>query len=111
MLTASYMSVLLKFTYTLYHEVDVVNNLVKRASRESLPFWTPGSVSFFGFAYTPILSKPDFPILCFTRFFTLDTPWLFLDCACRVLHLFKILNLQSTNVFSTPTKEELQLLL
>ena len=58
---------------------------VRHASRERLPFRTPGSVSRFG---TCLCSNcwDRIPRTChvFTRFFTLNTPWYFLDFAFKV---------------------------
>ena len=54
------------------------------ASRECLPFWTPGSVPHFGDLLMLQLLRPVFPKApCLSRFFTLNTSWYFLDIAFK----------------------------
>ena len=60
---------------------------VWHTSRERLPFWTPDSVPFFG---TCLCSNcwDQISRTChvFTRLFTLNTPWYFLDFPSVELH-------------------------
>ena len=58
---------------------------VWHASRERLPFRTPGSVPYFGTCWCSNCWD-QIPRTChvFTRLFTSNTPWYFLDFACLV---------------------------
>ena len=60
------------------------------ASRERLPFRTPGSVPLFGTCLCPNCWD-QIPRTChvFTRLFTLNTPWYFLDFAMWQLTIFQ----------------------
>ena len=56
---------------------------VWHASRERLPFRTPGSVPILGLAYAPIVETKFLELaMSLTRLFTSNTPWYFLDFAC-----------------------------
>ena len=61
---------------------------VWHASRERLPFQTPGSVPLFG-TYLCSNCWDQFPRTCYvlTLFFTLNTPWYFLDFDCLSVNI------------------------
>ena len=86
-LSTNFMTFIPSLTFT---ELRVVSmeylQRVWLASRERLPFRTPGFVPFFG---TCLCSNcwDQIPRICqvFARLFTLNTPWYFLDFALRYL--------------------------
>ena len=70
-------------TFTELHVVSMEHlQRVWLASRERLPFRTPGSVPFWGLAYA-LIDETSFTELAisFSRLFTLNTPQYFLNFA------------------------------
>ena len=88
-LSTNFMTFIPSLTFTELWVVSMEHlQRVWLASRERLPFQTPGSVPIFG---TCLCSNcwDQMPRTChvFTRLFTLNTPWYFLDFAFRRSHI------------------------
>ena len=81
-LSTNFMTFIPSLTFTELWVVSMEHlQRVWLANRERLPFRTPGSVPLWDLLVLQLL-RPDSPNLpCFTRLFTLNTPWYFLDFA------------------------------
>ena len=95
-LSTNFMTFIPSLTFTELWVVSMEHmQRVWLASRERLPFRTPGSVPHLGLANVPIV-ETEIPRTClvFTRLFTSNTPWYFLDFASYYRFLCPTWNVQ-----------------